>query len=137
MLATSWPWAITTSGAREASAAAAPAAPAGKRKWAKTTSGRWRRAAAIALPVSRGYLTREPAAFADRDHLDLVPEPFELAADGDEEAAEVGIRGARPHLGHQQDAHGAADYHDLVAALRHSRMDEGRRQPLAPVATRA
>jgi hypothetical protein len=58
--ATSWPWAITTSGAPAARAASAPAAPEGKRKWAKTTSGRNRFAAARDSRTSRTYFEREP-----------------------------------------------------------------------------
>ena len=59
-LATSWPCAISTNGALPASDAIAPAAPAGNRKWAKTTSGRCLRAAPIASAQSRGYFVREP-----------------------------------------------------------------------------
>ncbi len=52
-----------------------------------------------------GVLRARAAPVADRHHVDLVPEGLELAADRDEKAPEIGIRGARPHLGHQQDAH--------------------------------
>src|SRR4051812_17698585 len=58
--ATSWPCAMTTSGARAARAAASPAAPAGNRKWANTTSGRARRAARTAATASRRYLVGGP-----------------------------------------------------------------------------
>ena len=104
-LATSWPWAMTTSGARAASDAAAPAAPAGKRMCAKTTSGRRRRAAATESRVRPRVLGPRAAAAVDRDHLDLVAEPLELAHDRDEEAAQVGIGRTGPHLGHEQDPH--------------------------------
>ena len=59
-LATSCPWAITTSGAFAARAASAPAAPAGKRKCANTTSGGSRRAAATALRMRRRYSVCDP-----------------------------------------------------------------------------
>ncbi len=57
--ATSCPCAITTSGARPAIDANAPAAPAGKSMWVKTTSGRTRRAAPIASRLSRAYFVRD------------------------------------------------------------------------------
>ena len=60
MLATSWPWAITTRGVWAASDAATPAAPAGNRKWAKTTSGSHRRAAATEPATSPAYFCGPP-----------------------------------------------------------------------------
>jgi len=59
-LATSVPCAITTSGQRATSEAAAPAAPAGKRKWAKMTSGRKRRAVTIDFAARVVYLVGAP-----------------------------------------------------------------------------
>src|SRR5581483_352461 len=50
-------------------------------------------------------LGRRSSAPADRDHLDLMPEGLELAGQRDEEAAEVGMLAARPHLGHLEDPH--------------------------------
>ena len=59
-LATSWPWAMTTNGARETSDANAPAAPAGKRKCANMTSGRVRSAPPTASALRRAYLVGGP-----------------------------------------------------------------------------
>ena len=78
--ATSWPCAITTSGPRAASEAAAPAAPAGKRKWAKTTSGRRRRA--VATASARGGRTScgAPPRWLIAATSTSCPERLELAA---------------------------------------------------------
>ena len=68
MFATSWPWAVTTSGARVASAAARPA---GTRKCAYATSGWNRRATRRASRTSATWRLRPPAGVDDRA-LDLV-----------------------------------------------------------------
>ena len=56
-----------------------------------------------------GVLGRRPAAATDRHHLDLVSERLDLAPQRNQEAAEVRVGGTRPHLGHEQNAHGG-DY---------------------------
>ena len=59
------------------------------------------------LPGEACILGGRSAAPADRGDLDFVSESLELAGQRHQEAAEVRVLGARPHLGYEQDPHAA------------------------------
>ena len=70
--------------------------PPGKRKWAKTTSGRKRRADATASAQSRAYLVGEPPRSADRGDLDPCPRRSSSSRIGTRKLPRSGFSG----LGH-------------------------------------
>ena len=101
-LRTSRPCAVTTSGARPASA---PISPVGTRKCAYTTSGLNRREAARVARVSLRYLTLPPPASIENRALDLVAAHDELFLEAAHEDSEVGVGRSGVHLGDEQDPH--------------------------------
>ena len=100
MFATSCPCAVTTSGARVASAAARPA---GTRKWAYVTSGSNSRRDTPRVPEERDVARLSSGPPVDDRAFDLVTAREELALEARDEDPEVGIVRPRVHLGDEQD----------------------------------
>ena len=105
MFATSCPCAVTTSGARSASA---PIRPVGNRKWAWTTSGaRPRRCDSASR--QRGPASPAPRPRVQDGEVDVVSPGAQRVDHLCHERAEIRVPRPRIHLRDDEDAHGAYD----------------------------